>query len=129
MISLSGRYSLNINHQGKNQVICLFFIKQRLIDKLSGESCLHFMEDIARCFNCKVYYKSGNAIVFVAQSFTNTNLVKSYFEEYPLMTSKHLNYLSFLKGFDYRGKYLSDNEIIEIQSIKNSMNSKRIYFN
>jgi hypothetical protein len=45
------------------------------------------------------------------------------------MSSKHLNYLSFLEGLNYLGKNLTNKEIIEIQAIKNSMNNKRTYFN
>lgn len=56
-------------------------------------------------------------------------LTKLYFDKYPLMTSKYLNYLCFLQTLDYLERPLMGKEIIEIQNIKNSMNNKRIYYN
>ena len=44
------------------------------------------------------------------------------------MTSKHLNYLAFLKGLNYLGKRLTNEEILEIRTIKGSMNNKRTEF-
>lgn len=45
------------------------------------------------------------------------------------MSSKILNYLSYLDELDYIDKRLTNEEIIKIQNIKNSMNFKRVYFN
>ena len=68
-------------------------------------------------------------MVFLVQADSKHYLTKSYFSKYPLMTSKYLDYLCFLQGLQYLGRRLRTEEIIEIKSIKNSMNSKRIYFN
>lgn len=45
------------------------------------------------------------------------------------MSSNYLNYLSFFKGLDYLGKRLTKQEIVEIRTIKNSMNNSRIDYN
>jgi len=127
-ISLNGTYGLN-NSVSRGRVICSFSIVQRLIDKPTGLSCLPFMTKIADTFQCKINYKRDNLITFVAGANSKHYLTKSYFDKYPLMTSKHLNYLCFLQGLSYLGKCLTDKEIIEIQAIKNSMNNKRTYFN
>ena len=127
-ISLMGIYGLN-NLITRGRVICTYSIKQRLIDKLTGESCLPFMSKIADLFQCKVIHKVGNQIDFSAQANNKHYLVRSYFNKYPLMSSKYLDYLSYLQGQNYLSKSLTNKEIIEIQFIKNSMNNKRVFFN
>jgi len=110
-------------------VKCSFSINQRIIDKSTGDSCVPFMTEIADLFKCKIYHKMENAIVFIANANNNHYLIKSYFDKYPLMTSKHLNYMSYLEGTNYLGRRLTYEEIINIKAIKNSMNDKRTYFN
>lgn len=51
-------------------------------------------------------------------SNTDHNLIKLYFDKYPLMTTKYFNYLSYLEGTNYLGKRLTKKEIIKIQAIK-----------
>jgi len=41
-ISLSGKYSIN-NLKGKTRLRCIFTIKKRILDKISGECCTPFM--------------------------------------------------------------------------------------
>jgi len=127
-ISLCGTYGLT-GSACKKRVICSFTLKQRMIDKSTNLSCVPFMTELANLFKCKVNYKGENEIVFVVQANSKHHLVKSYFEKFPLMSSKYLNYLCYLKGLDYLGRRLTDREIIEIQAIKNSMNNKRTYYN
>jgi hypothetical protein len=55
--------------------------------------------------------------------------VTAYFDKFPLMSSKYLEYMSFKQGLNYLGKRLTDKEIREIQDIKNSMNNQRTLFN
>jgi LAGLIDADG DNA endonuclease family protein len=107
----------------------MFSIKQRTIDKPTGDSCVSFMTEIANLFQCKINYTSVNAITFIAQADNKQLLTKSYFNNYPLMSSKYLDYLCFLQGSNYLGKRLTNQEIVDVQKIKNSMNSKRTYFN
>lgn len=87
------------------------------------------MTEIADLFQCKINYKAINEMVFVAQADNKHCLTNAYFEKYPLMTSKYLDYLCFLQGQTFLGKRLTDKEIIAIRAIKNSMNNKRSYFN
>lgn len=113
----------------RGRVICSFTLSQRMIDTASNLSCIPFMTKAANLFQSNINYKSGNTMAFVAQANNKHYLVKSYFERFPLMSSKHLEYLCFLKGLNYLGKKLTKEEIIEIQTIKYSMNNRRIYFN
>jgi len=128
-ISLEGVYGLN-GSLAKGRVKCMFTIAQRVIDKPTGLSCVPFMTEMADTFQCKInYYKPENKMAFVSTANNKHYLTRSYFVKYPLMSSKHLDYLCFLKGLDYLGKRLTDKEIMDIQAIKNSMNNKRTYYN
>lgn len=127
-ISLEGVYGSN-NSRLRGRVKCSFSIKQRVIDKPTGLSCVPFMTEIADLFECNINYKAINEMVFLVQADSKHYLTKSYFDKFPLMSSKHLDYLCYLQGLPYLGKRLTSKEITEIQAIKNSMNSKRTYFN
>lgn len=128
-IALRGRYSTNPNNKYSSEVRCYFNITQRIIDKLTKINCTYFMTEIAEFFTCKLYVTNYNIINITVSNIDKLNLINIYFEKYPLFTSKYLNYLSYLQGLNYVKQDLSYNEIIEIQSIKNNMNKKRIYFN
>jgi len=127
-IGLYGVYGLN-NSMAIGRVQCTFSITQRITDKPTGLSCIPFMEKIADLYQSRIYYGYSNDMKFIARSNCKHNITKSYFDKYPLMTSKYLNYLCFLQGLDYLGKRLTDKEIVEIKTLKNSMNKKRTYFN
>lgn len=128
-IYLTGKYAINKNLKGKTRVRCSFKIKQRIIDGISGMSCMPFMLNIANCFNVKIHGIIKNEMSVAVQATSKQYLVQSYFEKYPLMTSKYLNYLDYIRGLNYLGRSLNKDEILEIQAIKNSMNNKRTYFN
>lgn len=96
---------------------------------MTGDFCVSFMSKIADFFQCKIKYESENEITFFAQENSKHYLIKFYFDKYPLMTSKRLDYLCFLQALDYLGKRLTNQEIINIQKIKNYMYNNRIYFN
>lgn len=131
-VSLEGSYALVLSEnksQKRGRVKCVFSIKQRIIDKPTGDSFLPIMTKIANFFECKIHYKAANEITFLLQADSKHNLTTTYFDKYPLMTSKRLDYLSFVKGLNYLGKRLTKQEINEIREIQNSMNNNRTYFN
>ncbi len=127
-ISLEGLYGLK-GSIVKGRVKCAFSIVQRAVDKPTDLSCVPFMTRIADFFQCKINYRLNNKLVFVAGANNKHYLTRSYFAKYPLMTSKHLDYLCFLQGLDYLGRRLTTEEITKIKVIKNSMNDKRTSFN
>ena len=94
------------------------------------------MTELAKFFRVNLNHKVNKshkepvyAIVFFAQSDRKHYIITSYLTKFPLMSSKHLNYLSFFKGLSYLGKRLTSEEILEIRTIKNSMNNGRREFN
>lgn len=54
---------------GRKRVKFIFSIKQSMIDKPTGDSCVLFMSKIAYLFKCKIKYKSKNEVIFLAQLF------------------------------------------------------------
>lgn len=95
------------------------------------------MTKLADYFKCNLNYKTtiinplnpSKLVVFYVQSDKNHTTVVNYFNKYPLMSSKHLDYLCYVKGLNFLGKRLTKKEILEIQQLKHSMNNKRIYYN
>lgn len=70
------------------------------------------MTEIANYFECNLQSKRGNLIALVAQANSKHYLVKSYFDKFPVMSSKYLEYLWFLKGLNYLSKRLTEKEIL-----------------
>lgn len=85
------------------------------------------MTEIANFFRCKLYV-TNNIIAITVSNMDKLKLINSYFNKYPLMISKYLNYLSYLEGLYYINRHISDNEISEIRTFKESVNRKIIYF-
>jgi hypothetical protein len=136
-IKLTGSY-LNDSLNTHGRVMCVFSINQREIYKKTDESFVKFMSKLANFFQCNINYKlakhssfikPAKLLVFFVQSNTKHNLVTNYFNKYPLMTSKYLNYLDYCKALSFLGKRLTHKEILDIRNIKDSMNNKRTYFN
>ena len=136
-IKLTGEYKLD-DYKTRGRVQCVFSVNQCQESRLNGESNVPFMSKIAEYFNVNLCFKEQNLpslkgrtkrIDFYVQADSKHYLIVSYLTKYPLMSSKWLNYLLYLKGLKYLGKRLSREEIIEIRAIKNSMNTKRTEFN
>jgi len=108
------------------------------MNRISGESNVPFMTLLANFSQTNLLYKTANSasfkkpaklIVFFAQADKNHSFIISYLNKFPLMSSKHLNFLSFVKASQHLGKRLSAKEIKEIRLLKQSMNRKRTEFN
>ena len=136
-IKLSGAYSSD-DSKIRGRVKCVFSINQSELNRVTGESNVPFMTKLAEFFQVNLNYKTESSplfkepaktVVFFAQSDRKHYIITTYLTKFPLMTSKHLNYLAFFKGLNYLGKQLTKEEILEVQDIKNSMNNKRTKYN
>lgn len=136
-IKLSGCYSSD-DSEVRGRVQCVFSINQSELHRVTVESNIPFMTELAEFFQVKLLNITGNyvhfkeptkSVVFFAQSDRKHYIITSYLTKFPLMTSKHLNYLAFFKGLNYLGKRLTNTEILEVRALKNSMNNKRTEFN
>lgn len=117
---------------------CVVTLNQSEMNRISGESNVPFMTLLANFSQTNLLYKTANSasfkkpaklIVFFAQADKNHSFIISYLNKFPLMSSKHLNFLSFVKASQHLGKRLSAKEIKEIRLLKQSMNRKRTEFN
>ena len=72
----------------------------------------HLWQKLLICFNVK--YERESEMSFLAQPDSKHYITKSYFDKFPLMTSKRLDYLCFIQGLNYLGKRLRDKNIIDI---------------
>nr|YP_010044487.1 hypothetical protein J6816_mgp04 [Tolypocladium guangdongense]QPF24431.1 hypothetical protein [Tolypocladium guangdongense] len=136
-IKLTGSYGSD-SSESRGRVQCIFSINQSELNRTTGESNVNFMTELAEFFkvnlnrkicNSLLFKNPSNMLVFFAQSDRKHYIITTYLSKFPLMSSKHLNYLSFYKGLNYLGKRLTREEIIEIRDIKNSMNNQRTEFN
>ena len=137
-VKLAGYYANNNLLNKDNRVKCVFSINQREIYKRTNESFISIMTKLTNFFKCNINYKLTKdpsfkkpvkLLVFYVQSNKKHYLITEYFNKYPLMTSKYLNYLDYNKALSFLGKRLTFEEILDIRNIKNSMNNKRTYFN
>lgn len=128
-INLNGKYKFN-DIDTKGRVKIHFSLSQRKIDKLLNITCVPFMTDVATFFKTNLYFVKNRNIISVSVLANNKHyIVKYYFDKFPLMSSKYLDYLCYEQGLNYLGKQLKHNEITEIRNIKESMNNNRTYFN
>lgn len=81
-------------------------------------------------FGRVVEESSRNSCSFIVEDSLNINKLCDIFKQYPLHTSKKLDFISFNEVFiiKAKNKVLSETDIAKIISIKNSMNSKREVF-
>jgi len=136
-IKLSGCYSSD-DSDVRGRVQCVFSLNQSELNRVTKESNVNFMTKLAEFFQVNLNYKTeyssafkepAKKIVFYAQSDRKHYIIVSYLTKFPLMTSKHLDYLAFFKGLNYLGKRLTREEILEVRSIKKSMNNERTEYN
>lgn len=136
-IKLTGSYSSD-NSELRGRVRCVFTINQSELNRVTRESNVTFMTKVAEFFQVNLLHKiekssasigSANTISFFAQSDSKHYVITAYLAKFPLMSSKHLNYLSFFKGLSYLGKKLTREEVLEIRAIKSSMNKSRTEYN
>jgi len=136
-IKLTGCYGSD-NSESRGRVQCVFSINQSELNRVSGESNITFMKNLAEFFqvnlnhkveNSPLFKKPAKKVVLYAQSDRRHYIITSYLTKYPLMSSKYLNYLSFFKGLNYLGKRLTSEEILEVRTIKQSMNNSRTEYN
>lgn len=136
-IKLTGSYGSD-DSVTRGRVQCVFSINQSEFNRVTGESNVPFMTALAKFCQVNLNYKveksplfkePAKKVVFFAQSDRKHYIITTYLTKFPLMSSKHLNYLSFFKALLFLGKRLTKEEVIEIRALKSSMNKSRTYYN
>lgn len=129
------RVSQSDNHATKNRVSARLRLEQRELDPNTGASYLEVMTSIAKALGVTLNKSihNGNIEYFLisASSTKSRGIIVNYFTQFPLFSSKRLNY------FDWNACHnliISKNHTTKegrdiALKLKLGMNSKRTYFN
>jgi hypothetical protein len=101
-----------------------------------GSSYFHILTKIAAFFTVNLYTRTRHkedkvyyAFMVVAHNFRSHDIVRNYFDRFPLYSSKYLAYKDWCIVQDLHwGKSLSKEDIDKIKAIKAQFNSKRKVF-
>jgi hypothetical protein len=98
-----------------------------------GGSYFSIMTKIAEFFTVNLYTRTRTredkvyyAFMAIAHNSTSHDIVRKYFDRFPLYSSKHLAYKDWVRVQDlHRGVSLSKEGLSDIKAIKNQFNNKR----
>jgi hypothetical protein len=138
-IEADGSFDIRVSQTNgnsvKNRVAARLRLEQRKIDPRTGDSYLEVMTSIASALGVKlnnsVHNNSMEYFLISASSTNSRNIIVNYFTQFPLFSSKRLNYLDWLACHKLiLGKNHTTQEGRDIAlNLKLGMNSKRNYFN
>lgn len=118
----------------KNRVSARLRLEQRKIDQNTGNSYLEVMTTIASALGVTLNYSIHNSgieyFLVSASSTKSRGIIVNYFTQFPLFSSKRLNYLDWLAcHYLIISKNHTTQEGRETAlKLKLGMNSKRTYF-
>jgi hypothetical protein len=138
-------FSITVYDRKKNKNIIrtnvqTFFrieVKQNYSNKATNEgSMFNIMSHIAGFFTVNLYTRTRTkedkvyySFMAIAHNSRSHDIVRSYFDRFPLFSSKYLNYKDWCRVQDlHRGKLSKDN-LSSIKTIKSQFNNKRIVYN
>ena len=134
--SFSVQHTKVENNAKKRKISCRLRIEQRLLDPISGDSYVYVLTDIAKFLNCNLLTRkqksTGNEYyTLTASSKISLNIIINYLDKYPLFTSKYLDYLDWKKVvlLILDNIHYTEDGLIKTDSVRDSMNRKRTYFN
>nr|AOC61559.1 putative LAGLIDADG homing endonuclease [Gloeotilopsis planctonica] len=116
-----GCFSIDLRYQTRKSVACQFQINQRLKDPKSGLCYDELFNSIAYALNvklCTIMEKKSGRYYYVikASSLKSKDILRYYFDTYPLLTSKNLDYHDWCKVDDHmRNK--NTEKVIKLDSI------------
>jgi hypothetical protein len=140
-----GNFNINISKRKNTMRIQLSFrieqkqLTNRLInDNLGSPSYINICLKIAKYFNVSLYTRTRKLndkeflmYLIVTHNSESHRLVCDYFQKYPLLSSKHLNYLdwSIIYYLQKEKKHLTPEGYSRCIEIKNRFNNKRTRLN
>lgn len=117
------------------KVSCRLRIEQRMIEPKTNASYFGIMSEIAGFLNCKLLTKKqlstdNEYYTLAATSRNSLIIITSYFEAFPLFTSKHLDYLDWSKAVKLilSNEHYTDANLLVIDHLKSKMNRSRTEF-
>ena len=134
--SFSVQHTKVENNAKKRKISCRLRIEQRIFDSITGDSYISVLTNIAKFLNCKLLTRkqksTGNEYYnLTASNKVSLNILLNYLEIYPLFSSKYLDYLDWkqIVLLILDNKHYTEEGLIKTDSVRNSMNRKRTYFN
>jgi hypothetical protein len=107
-----------------------------MFEPITNTSYENILLDIANFVGCNLKTRkqtsTGNEYFNItASSRKSLSIILKYFNDFPLYSSKFLDYNDWKHAVDIilDNKHYSEEGINKIDSLKNSMNLKRVYFN
>jgi LAGLIDADG endonuclease/Cytochrome C and Quinol oxidase polypeptide I len=134
--------SFSIQHTKKEdgalnrKVSCRLRIEQRMIEPKTNESYFSIMNELAQFLNCNLLTRkqlsTGNEYYTIAATSRNSLIIiTNYFEAFPLLSSKYLDYLDWSKAVKLilSNEHYTDANLLLIDDLKSKMNRARTEFN
>jgi len=120
----------------KRRVSCRMRIDQRMFDTITDESYEPVFQEIAAFlkFNLTVVKRSKTNREYLnvtAKSRVSISIVKDYLNQFPLFSSKYLDFQSWEKVVELilSQTHYQENNSVLIEELQKSMNNSRKYFN
>jgi hypothetical protein len=130
-IDAEGHFAVRVS-KNSNRLACSFGLVQKQVN-LSGEDNSQILSKISSYLlsNLKeTKVNTKNPQYRIRTTSLNGNLVlKDYLTQYPLFSSKFLDYLDFIRVLEFFIKKEHYNNVDKINKIKSNMNNNRTYFN
>nr|YP_009327861.1 hypothetical protein [Epichloe festucae]APB96819.1 hypothetical protein [Epichloe festucae]APB96879.1 hypothetical protein [Epichloe hybrida] len=135
-LDADGSFSVQHTIGKKRKISCRLRLEQRMYDPITGDSYLDTLRIIAKFLDCNLKTRkqisTGNEYyIIAATSKVSLYIIINYFNNFPLYSSKYLDYLDWKKAAKLilNNQHYTEEGITEINIIRNKMNSKRIEFN
>lgn len=120
----------------KRKISCRLRIEQRMYEPITKSSYFNVLTEITEFLGCNLLIRkqisTGNEYyTLTASSRLSLTKILTYFKSFSLYSSKYLDYKDWEKAtiLILENNHYTEQGIIEIDSLKNRMNSKRTYFN
>lgn len=124
------------NGAKKRKISCRLRVEQIIVDPKTKDSYYSILNEIAEFLGCKLLTRkqlstNNEYYILAASSRKSLSVIINYFQVFPLFSSKYLDYLDWSKAVKLiiNDKHFTEKGLIEIDSLKNNMNNKRVYFN
>lgn len=134
--SFSVQHTKVENNAKKSKISCRLRIEQRMLDPITGNSYFNVLTDISKFFQCnllnRIQKSTGNEYYILSASSKNsTEILLNYLDKHCLFSSKYLDYRDWreIVLLMLENKHYTEQGMIKTDSVRNSMNRNRIYFN
>lgn len=120
----------------KRKISCRLRIEQRMYEPLTKNSYLDVLTEISTLLNCNLNTRkqisTDNKYFIIAASSRKSLLtIMTYFKNFPLYSSKYLDYKDWEQAANLilENNHYTEKGIIKINDLKDNINLKRTYFN